>query len=93
MEKDLGDRGNCDNLIPLYSKNFDLKLNDGKWLNRAMNRLYSKECDDSDLFVKIVQQKNDLEPSAATAYYLGTIKDKQGRSNQRGCSDFDFVSY
>ena len=82
MEKDLGDRGNCDNLIPLYSKNFDLKLNDGKWLNRAMNRLYSKECDDSDLFIKIVQQKNDLEPSAATAYYLGTIKDKQGRSNE-----------
>ena len=29
MEKDLGDRGNCDNLIPLYSKNFDLKLNGG----------------------------------------------------------------
>ena len=82
MEKDLGDRGNCDNLIPLYSKNFDLKLNDGKWLNRAMNRLYKKECDDSDLFVKIVQQKNDLEPSAATAYYLGTIKDKQGKSNE-----------
>lgn len=82
MEKDLGDRGNCDNLILLYSKNFDLKLNDGKWLNRAMNRLYKKECDDSDLFVKIVQQKNDLEPSAATAYYLGTIKDKQGKSNE-----------
>ena len=47
-----------------------------------MNRLYSKACDDSDLFIKIVQQKNDLEPSAATAYYLGTIKDKQGRSNE-----------
>ena len=57
-------------------------MNDGKWLNRAMNRLYKKECDDSDLFVKIVQQKNDLEPSAATAYYLGTIKDKQGKSNE-----------
>ena len=82
MEKDLGDRGNCDNLIPLYSKNFDLKLNDSKWLNQAMNGLYNKECDVSDLFVKIVQQKNDLEPSAATAYYLGTIKDKQGKSNE-----------
>ena len=82
MEKDLGDRGNCDNLIPLYTKNFDLKLKDGKWLNRAMNRLYNKECDDSALFLKIVQQKNDLEPSAATAYYLGTIKDKKGKSNE-----------
>ena len=35
-----------------------------------------------DLFVKIVQQKNNLEPSAATAYYLGTIKDKQGKSSE-----------
>ena len=82
MEKDLGDRGNCDNLIPLYENNFDANQNDGKWLNRAMNRLYGKECDDSQLFVKIVQKKNELEPNASTAYYLGTIKDKQGSSSE-----------
>ena len=82
MEKDLGDRGNCDNLIPLYENNFDANQNDGKWLSRAMNRLYSKECDESQLFVKIVQKKNELEPNASTAYYLGTIKDKQGNSSE-----------
>lgn len=82
MEKDLGDRGNCENLIPLYENNFDANQNDGKWLNRAMNRLYGKECDDSQLFVKIVQKKNELEPNAATAYYLGTIKDKLGNSSE-----------
>ena len=68
MEKDLGDRGNCDNLIPLYENNFDANQNDGKWLSRAMNRLYGKECDESQLFVKIVQKKNELEPNASTAY-------------------------
>ncbi len=82
MEKDLGDRGNCDNLIPLYENNFEENKNDGKWLNRAMNRLYGKECDDSQLFVKIVEKKNELEPNASTAYYLGTIKDKQGNSTE-----------
>ncbi len=82
MEKDLGDRGSCENLIPLYENNFESNQNDGKWLNRAMNRLYFKQCDDSQLFVKIVQKKNELEPSASTAYYLGTIKDKQGNSTE-----------
>ena len=82
MEKDLGDRGNCDNLIPIYENNFESNQNDGKWLSRAMNRLYGKECDDSQLFVKIVQKKNELEPNASTAYYLGTIKDKQGNSSE-----------
>ena len=82
MEKDLGDRGNCENLIPLYENNFDANQSDGKWLSRAMNRLYGKECDESQLFIKIVQKKNELEPNASTAYYLGTIKDKQGNSSE-----------
>ena len=82
MEKDLGDRGNCENLIPLYENNFDANQSDGKWLSRAMNRLYGKECDESQLFVKIVQKKNELQPNASTAYYLGTIKDKQGNSSE-----------
>ncbi len=82
MEKDLGDRGNCENLIPLYENNFDANQSDGKWLSRAMNRLYGKECDESQLFVKIVQKKNELEPNASTAYYLGTIKDKEGNSSE-----------
>ena len=82
MESQIGKKGNCDNLIPLYENNFDANQNDGKWLSRAMNRLYGKECDESQLFVKIVQKKNELEPNASTAYYLGTIKDKQGNSSE-----------
>ena len=82
MEKDLGDRGNCENLIPLYENNFEANQADGKWLSRAMNRLYGKACDDSPLFVRIVEKKNELEPNASTAYYLGTIKDKQGNSSE-----------
>ena len=80
MQIDLGDRANCVNLIPLYEKNYEEKKNDGIWLQRALNRLFNKECVDSELFVKILQQKNSLEPDASTSYYLGIIKDKEGKS-------------
>jgi tetratricopeptide (TPR) repeat protein len=80
MDRDLGDRANCENLIPLYNRNYEENKNDGLWLQRAMNRLYTKECTDDPLFVKIVEQKNSLEPSANTAYYLGILKDKEGES-------------
>ena len=78
MESQIGSRGSCDNLIPLYENNFEVNQNDGKWLDRAMNRLFNKECSQSELFVKIVEQKNLLEPNATTSYYLGTLKDKSG---------------
>ena len=80
MQIDLGDRANCVNLIPLYEKSYEEKKNDGIWLQRALNRLFNKECVDSELFVKILQQKNTLEPDASTSYYLGIIKDKEGKS-------------
>ena len=82
MDKDLGDRANCANLIPLYTKNYEANKNDGLWLQRAMNRLYTKECADDPLFIKIVQQKNNLEPNASTAYYLGILKDKENKSSE-----------
>ena len=36
MEKDLGDRGNCDNLIPLYENNFDANQ---KWPRRKNQQI------------------------------------------------------
>lgn len=81
MNSEVGIRANCDNLIPLYERNYEENKNDGLWLQRAMNRLFGKECTDSDLFVKIVEQKNNIEPNANTAYYLGILKDKAGDEN------------
>lgn len=78
MDKDLGDRANCENLIPLYNKNYEANKSDALWLQRAMNRLYTKGCTDDPLFVKVVQQKNNLQPNASTAYYLGILKEKEG---------------
>ena len=82
IDTKLGARANCENLIPLYSKDFEEFKNDGVWLQRAMNRMYAKECNDDPLFVKIVEQKNTLEPNADTAFYLGILKDKAGKSSE-----------
>jgi hypothetical protein len=70
MDKKLGDRATCDVLVPLYQKDFNAKKNDGVWLQRAMNRMYAKGCKEDPLFLKLVEQKNNLEPTADTAYYL-----------------------
>ena len=82
IDTKLGTRANCENLVPLYSKDFEEFKNDGIWLQRAMNRMYAKGCNDDPLFVTIVEQKNALEPNADTAFYLGILKDKAGKSKE-----------
>ena len=82
IDTKLGARANCENLIPLYERDFEAFKNDGIWLQRAMNRMYAKGCNDDPLFVQIVEQKNALEPNADTAFYLGILKDKAGKSSE-----------
>jgi hypothetical protein len=77
MDKKLGDRANCDVLVPLYEKNYEDNKNDRIWLQRAMNRMYAKGCKEDPLFLKLVQQKNSLEPSADTSYYLYLLTGEQ----------------
>ena len=82
MDKKLGDRANCEVLIPLYQRDFEENKNNEVWLQRAMNRLYAKECTDDQMFITIVQQKNAINPNADTAYYLGVLKEKEGKISE-----------
>jgi len=82
VDSKLGERANCENLIPLYNRDFEEFKNDGIWLQRAMNRMASKGCTDDPLFVKVVEQKNIIKPNASTAYYIGFLKDKEGKSSE-----------
>ncbi|MBF8148567.1 hypothetical protein ITJ86_01580 [Winogradskyella sp. F6397] len=77
MDKKLGDRANCDVLVPLYERDFEENKTNSEWLQRAMNRMYAKECKEDPLFLKLVQQKNTIEPSADTAYYLYILTGEQ----------------
>ena len=72
----------CENLIPLYQRNFDENKNDPIWLKRAASRMDSKECSDDPLFVTLVEALHSLEPSADSAYYLGLLNDKRGNSSE-----------
>ncbi len=80
VDAKLGQLADCENLIPLYQKNFDAKKNDPSWLRAAASRMDSKECTGDPLFVKLVEELHKLEPSAESAYYLGLLKDKAGDS-------------
>jgi len=72
----------CENLIPLYQRNFQENKGDAVWLNRAAGRMKNKECSDDPLFVTIVEALHALEPSANSAYYLGILNDKKGNNNE-----------
>ena len=78
----LGKLADCDNLIPLYQKDFEEKKSDIDWIKRAAGRMSGKECTDDPLFVKLVEQLDKLEPSAKTALYLGQLAEKNGESSK-----------
>lgn len=82
IDTKLGSRANCENLIPLYQRDFESNKNDDLWLQRAMNRMYSKGCNEDPLFVKIVEQKNKLNPDADTSFYVALLKEKSGLSDE-----------
>jgi len=68
----LGILADCDNLIPMYERDFETKKGDVNWLQGAAGRLSAKECEDP-LFFKLVQELHNLNPSARSAYYLGQL--------------------
>ncbi|WP_298535949.1 hypothetical protein [uncultured Algibacter sp.] len=82
IDQKLGDRANCENLIPLYQKDFEENKNDAVWLQRAAGKMSEKECTDDPLFFKLVNAYHELSPSANSAYYLGLLKDKENKPNE-----------
>lgn len=68
----------CENLIPLYTKDFEQKKTDEQWLTRAAGSLTDKECTSDPLYAKIVEQLHGLKPSANSAYFLGVLAYKKG---------------
>ena len=82
IDQKLGDRANCENLIPLYRRDFEAFKNDAKWLQRAAGKMSEKECTDSPLFFELVNAYHKLSPSANSAYYLGILKDKESKPNE-----------
>ena len=82
IDEKMGTRANCDILIPLYKKNFESNKDNAIWLQRAAGKMSEKDCTDDPMFFKLVNAYHDLSPSANSAYYLGILKDKEGKTNE-----------
>ncbi len=82
IDEKMGTRANCEILIPLYTKNFEANKANAVWLQRAAGKISEKDCTDDPLFFKLVNAYHQLSPSANSAYYLGILKDKEGKSNE-----------
>ena len=88
IDSKLGGLANCENLIPLYQKNFEEKKSDIKWIKSAVSRMYNKECTSEPLFVKLVEAQNALDPTSDTYFYLGLLKN-DARNSQGAVADFN----
>ncbi|MCH8534639.1 MAG: tetratricopeptide repeat protein [Flavobacteriaceae bacterium] len=82
VDKVIGSRADCENLIPMFERDFEENKNDIEWIGNAADRLFKKECTDSDFFVQVVAQQHKLEPSAKSALYLGQLSFDKKDINQ-----------
>jgi len=94
----LGILANCENLIPLYNKDFQEFKNDAVWLKRAVSRMYAKECTDDPLYVELVKAYDATAPSADTKYFVATVllkqeKDKEAEDYMKQAFDLETDPY
>ncbi|WP_179021236.1 tetratricopeptide repeat protein [Winogradskyella forsetii] len=73
-------RAVCENLIPLYTKDFETYKNDAVWLKRSVSRMYHKECTEDPLYEKLVKQYDEISPSADTKIFVATLLIKNGKT-------------
>lgn len=78
----IGSRADCDNLIPMFERDFESRKSDIEWIRSVGNRLFTKECTGEAFFVKVVEQQHKLEPSAKSALYLGKLAESSGNLNR-----------
>jgi len=82
VDRKLGKLADCPNLIPLLTGQYAANENNIEWVKSSAKRLYRKDCTEEPLFLKLVEKQHSLEPSAATANYLGKLADQKGDSSE-----------
>ena len=78
----IGELANCENLIPLYQKDFEENRTNGAWLKRAVSKMYNKDCTDDPLYIELVKAYDQADPSAETKYFVSTVLRKQGKNTE-----------
>ncbi len=74
----LGSKADCENLMPMYKRDFDEKSSDVNWLRNANERLSAKDCTEDPLFFQVSEALHKIEPSEYSAYSLGQLAEADG---------------
>ena len=82
LDKIVLELSTCDRLIPLYKKDFEANQTNVKWLNRAVQRMYKKDCTDDPLYEKLVEAWVAADPSPKTLVYFAGILYKKGKETE-----------
>ncbi|MEM5563917.1 hypothetical protein WNY78_02320 [Psychroserpens sp. AS72] len=80
LDSYIGELANCENLIPLYKKDFEMNRSNGAWLKRAVSKMYNKDCTDDPLYIELVKAYDQADPSADTKYFVSTVLRKEGKT-------------
>lgn len=82
MDTKLGQLANCENLIPLYQKDLEQNKTNAEWLQRAVSRMFNKECTDDPLYTTLVKAYDAAAPSADTKYFVANLLFSQGKTSE-----------
>lgn len=82
MDTRLGQLANCENLIPLYQKDFEQNKTNIEWLERSVSRMFNKECTDAPLYTTLVKAYDAAAPSANTKYFVANLLFSQGKTSE-----------
>lgn len=72
----------CDRLVPLYTRDFEKFKSDGKWLKRAVSRMYNKDCTEDPLYEKLVGAYVAADPSPKASVFYAGILYKNGKESE-----------
>lgn len=69
----------CNILTKLFDAKYDENKENAEYLNKVVKLLNKSECTESDLFFKVSEQLNNINPSALSAYSLARMFVKKGQ--------------
>ena len=72
----------CETLTKLFDAKYEENKDNVDFLNKVVKLLNKGECTESDLFFKVSEQLNTLQPSALSAYSLARMFVKKGQSSK-----------
>ncbi|WP_397445806.1 hypothetical protein [Polaribacter sp. R77954] len=76
LDKMIIDLATCENLIPLYKRDFEQNKNNVTWLKRAVSRMFYKGCQEDPLYADLAKAYAEAEPSPeAYAFYANVLED------------------